>query len=44
MPPPMVVEPVTLAGRIVRLEPLEDRHYAGLLEVGLAPGAVALDC
>jgi RimJ/RimL family protein N-acetyltransferase len=33
----MVVEPVTLEGRIVRLEPLEDRHYAGLLQVGLAP-------
>jgi len=36
-PPPMVVEPVTLEGRIVRLEPLESRHYPALLEVGLAP-------
>lgn len=33
----MIVEPVTLSGRIVRLEPLEQRHYPGLLEVGLAP-------
>jgi RimJ/RimL family protein N-acetyltransferase len=33
----MTVEPVTLDGRIVRLEPLESRHYAGLLEIGLAP-------
>ena len=37
MPPPMVVEPVTLEGQIVRLEPLESRHYPALLEVGLAP-------
>jgi RimJ/RimL family protein N-acetyltransferase len=37
MPPPMVVEPVTLDGQIVRLEPLETRHYPALMEVGLAP-------
>jgi N-acetyltransferase len=36
-PPPMLVEPVTLEGHIVRLEPLEERHYPGLIEVGLAP-------
>lgn len=33
----MVVEPVTLDGQIVRLEPLESRHYRGLIEIGLAP-------
>jgi RimJ/RimL family protein N-acetyltransferase len=37
MPPPMDVAPVTLEGQIVRLEPLEGRHYPALLEVGLAP-------
>jgi hypothetical protein len=29
------VEPVTLAGRAVRLEPLGDAHLEGLCEVGL---------
>jgi RimJ/RimL family protein N-acetyltransferase len=33
---PMVVQPVTLAGRVVRLEPLSlERHHAHLSEVGL---------
>ncbi len=39
MPPPNTrsswVEPVTLAGRAVRLEPLGDAHLEGLCEVGL---------
>ena len=29
--------PATLEGRVVRLEPIAERHYAGLLAVGLAP-------
>ena len=29
-PPPMVVEPVTLDGRLVRLEPLSLRHLDDL--------------
>ena len=34
----MKIEPVTLEGNFVRLEPLEEsRHYAGLREVGLDP-------
>ena len=33
----MDVVPVTLNGRIVRLEPLDRGHYAGLLEVGVDP-------
>jgi N-acetyltransferase len=34
----MKIEPVTLEGNSVRLEPLEEsRHYAGLCEVGLDP-------
>jgi RimJ/RimL family protein N-acetyltransferase len=34
----MKVEPVTLEGNFVRLEPLEEaRHFAGLCEVGLDP-------
>ena len=33
-PAPMVVEPVRLDGRIVRLEPLEDRHIPGLMAAG----------
>lgn len=32
----MVVEPVRLDGRIVRLEPMEDRHRSGLMAAGLA--------
>src|SRR5205814_6615418 len=31
----MIVEPVTLAGRAVRLEPLSLSHHAQLCEVGL---------
>jgi RimJ/RimL family protein N-acetyltransferase len=31
----MKIEPVTLAGRAVRLEPLSKSHHAGLCEVGL---------
>ena len=35
-PLPMQVEPVTLEGRRVRMEPLSlDRHFAGLLAIGL---------
>ena len=34
MPPPMVVEPVRLDGRIVRLETLADRHIPGLMAAG----------
>jgi N-acetyltransferase len=33
----MNVEPVTLEGRYVRLEPLQRAHLAGLVEVGLDP-------
>lgn len=33
--PPMRVEPVTLEGSFVRLEPLSEAHLAGLAEVGL---------
>lgn len=33
----MKVEPVTLEGTHVRLEPLEESHHAGLTEVGLDP-------
>jgi RimJ/RimL family protein N-acetyltransferase len=32
----MVVDPVRLDGRIVRLEPMEDRHRPGLMAAGLA--------
>jgi N-acetyltransferase len=31
------IEPVTLVGKIVRLEPLSELHTHGLAEVGLAP-------
>ncbi len=31
----MQIEPVTLEGRHVRLEPLSEKHHAGLCEVGL---------
>jgi len=31
------VAPVTLEGRVVRLEPLAESHYSGLCEVGLDP-------
>lgn len=34
---PMMIEPVTLEGRLVRLEPLALDHHAGLCEVGLEP-------
>ena len=37
MSPAQTVEPVTLQGRIVRLEPLSLEHVAGLAEVGLDP-------
>lgn len=37
MPPAPPVQPVTLEGRIVRLEPLSLDHVAGLAEVGLDP-------
>jgi RimJ/RimL family protein N-acetyltransferase len=37
MPPAVTVEPVTLEGRIVRLEPLGLEHVPGLAEVGLDP-------
>ena len=37
MPPLQTVAPVTLQGRIVRLEPLSLDHVAGLAEVGLDP-------
>jgi RimJ/RimL family protein N-acetyltransferase len=33
--PPMIVEPVTLTGRGVRLEPLADDHIPSLAKVGL---------
>jgi N-acetyltransferase len=33
----MNIEPVTLSGRVVRLEPLELAHAAPLAEVGLDP-------
>ena len=33
----MNIEPVTLAGRVVRLEPLQAEHAAPLAEVGLDP-------
>lgn len=32
------IEPVTLEGRVVRLEPLQPGHTPGLLQVGQAPG------
>lgn len=35
IPPLMVVEPVTLEGRAIRLEPLSPVHLPGLVEVGL---------
>ncbi|HET7031100.1 MAG TPA: GNAT family N-acetyltransferase [Candidatus Limnocylindrales bacterium] len=37
MPTSRTVEPVTLEGRIVRLEPLALEHVPGLAEVGLDP-------
>src|ERR1700758_4623863 len=33
----MKIEPVTLEGRHVRLEPLSESHHAALTEVGLDP-------
>jgi N-acetyltransferase len=33
----MIVEPVTLEGAFVRLEPLSESHHAALCEVGLDP-------
>jgi RimJ/RimL family protein N-acetyltransferase len=38
MAAPLRVDPVTLEGRIVRLEPLTMEHVLGLAEVGLDPG------
>jgi RimJ/RimL family protein N-acetyltransferase len=37
-PAPMTVTPVTLVGRLVRLEPLGLHHLAGLCAAGLRPG------
>jgi RimJ/RimL family protein N-acetyltransferase len=34
---PLLVEPVTLEGRHIRLEPLTLDHHAGLCEIGLDP-------
>jgi N-acetyltransferase len=34
MPPPMEMPSAVLSGRIVRLEPLADRHIAGLMQAG----------
>jgi N-acetyltransferase len=36
----MAVEPVRLDGRIVRLEPMEDRHRPGLMAAGLADSTI----
>jgi RimJ/RimL family protein N-acetyltransferase len=36
-PDPMVVEPETLHGHLVRLEPLTEAHFEGLCEAGLVP-------
>jgi RimJ/RimL family protein N-acetyltransferase len=33
----MIIEPVTLEGRCVRLEPLSKKHATGLSEIGLHP-------
>jgi RimJ/RimL family protein N-acetyltransferase len=33
----MKIEPVTLTGRVVRLEPLSERHISDLAQVGLEP-------
>ena len=33
----MPLEPVILEGTHVRLEPLDERHLPGLLQVGMAP-------
>jgi N-acetyltransferase len=33
----MVAEPATLQGRLVRLEPLEERHIDGLMRAGSSP-------
>ncbi len=38
-PPPMVVEPVVLAGRLVRLEPLTLDHLEALCQAGLGTNA-----
>ncbi len=35
--PPVPLQPVTLEGRIVRLEPLRREHHAALCAVGLDP-------
>jgi N-acetyltransferase len=34
---PLTIEPVTLTGHVVRLEPLGNEHFDGLAEVGLDP-------
>lgn len=35
--PPPTIEPVTLHGRVIRLEPLSMDHFEGLTEIGLDP-------
>ena len=35
--PPAVIEPVTLVGSTIRLEPLSLDHFEGLVEIGLDP-------
>jgi RimJ/RimL family protein N-acetyltransferase len=37
MPEPMRVEPVTLEGQVVRLEPMSRHHVPALCEIGLDP-------
>jgi N-acetyltransferase len=39
-PLPMLLEPVRLDGRLVRLEPLEDRHIPGLMVAGLVDTSI----
>ena len=34
---PTTIEPVTLAGHVIRLEPLSMDHFEGLVEIGLEP-------
>lgn len=38
----MLIEPVTLEGRQVRLEPLSEKHHSGLCEIGLEEDLWAL--
>jgi hypothetical protein len=35
--PPAVIEPVTLVGSTIRLEPLSLDHFEALAEIGLEP-------